>query len=228
MVALACMFLFASKPTTTLEKGVSLVEHSRFEQAIPVLKSLLYPPQIGGADAIRARVALARAYFYERQIDACKAELATLFEVAPSTNIDPFLSPPDWLQFFEGQKKAAPPPAIVVAPAPRVVASAPIAVAAPVSLPPWYVRGLPLGIGHFAASDLGVGILFLSLEVALIAANVGLAFVNQGRVNAAGWVNDPMSLPLYVAQFATAGAFYLTLGLDMIDGIAFLPRRRGH
>lgn len=93
-------------------------------------------------------------------------------------------------------------------------------------LTPWYLRMLPLGIGHFLQGDPLFGTIFVTLEVGALAANIALAVVNERRVQPDGRLpGGAASAQLYWAQQGTAIAAYAIFAIGLIDGLFLSPLR---
>lgn len=89
-----------------------------------------------------------------------------------------------------------------------------------------YVRWLPLGIGQFLNGDpLGGGV-FLSLELALIGANLAFTILNLRARSPSGVFPAGSQWPVFYAlQQATAAAAIVTAVMGLLDAYLWSPAR---
>jgi hypothetical protein len=240
VVALLSLLLGSAE----LDEAVKLVDDTRFEEAIPRLKALVYAKGLSRADLNRGREALARSYFYTQQTTLARDQLTLLFRSARNYKVDRNL-PPDYLEFFdtvaaEANRPIRSPTKVEknepTAEEPRAAPAKPEQSSAPIAAPtttarvepgaPWYLKILPFGGGQFANHDPVGGGVFLGLEVALLGANIALLVANNGLIAKDGsYPHKSQSLPLYVSQQVTAAAFYATLAIGLIDAFVWSPSR---
>ncbi len=104
MLLLMALWLFAATP---VDDAVGLVDDTRFEEAIPRLKALIYASKLSRGDSLRAREALARAFFFTQQSGLAKDQLSILLRNDPSYRIDSRRLSPDYVEFFDNLAKDA-------------------------------------------------------------------------------------------------------------------------
>ncbi len=113
MAPLLCVLLVSGATHSSgdaaarFDAAISLVESTRFEDAIPKLRVLIYPPSLPAAKLKRARLALAQALFHTQQFDAARLELGYLFKTAPGYRIDSRDMAPDFVAFFESVRDSS-------------------------------------------------------------------------------------------------------------------------
>lgn len=248
-MSLVLGLLMLSTPIDTYNRGRELFKTSYYEQAAALLSLFVEDP--GNApqkSVINARWMLAQAQFFTDDKLGATKQVRLLYKLNADLPAD---LPPAFERFAVGLKpevvkpdppvkhqrpKPQPPPAVVAKPdqpssviveappaiqpasmaAPRVITRAPV--------PPWYVRGLPGGIGHLIAKDYVAGAIFVGLTVVTAVLNIVFVALNTRALR------PDLTLPgdsrqLYIAQHVTAGLFYATLITSLIDGIAGVPAR---
>lgn len=94
----------AAEPT--LPEAEALVRRGRFDDAIVLLKDLLYPARVKGKELKNARAALAQAYFHTGKLELARHELQLLLKTFPTTKPDADLLPPDFFAFFSAERDA--------------------------------------------------------------------------------------------------------------------------
>jgi hypothetical protein len=149
-------------------------EYRDFKKVIDVLKPWLHPPRIQNRDQrIAARRLLGVSLHVEGDVAGAREEFSQLLLEDPTHKLDPFVVPPPVIETFEavrremkptldrilrerGQRLEDPslPRVVVVATANRFVALA------------------PFGVPQFQLDEPGLGITFLSVQAAALAANV--------------------------------------------------------
>jgi hypothetical protein len=232
MGLLLCVLLQSSaakKTEVPLQTALALVEDSRFEKAIPALRTLLSGGALSATEARTARVALAKALFYTNRLAEGQAELRRLFTDSPDAEIDAIDFAPDFLQFFQNERKAwsaERPKTVVVA----VPASAPASVSVVVPPPPRpaphpIVKLIPFGVGQFAGGDAGAGAVFCAIEVALLATNLSTFALNRTRFANSVYQRDAAAPWLYWTEQVSGGLFYATLLLGVLDAFLWSPQR---
>lgn len=91
---------------------------------------------------------------------------------------------------------------------------------------PWFVRMWPLGIGHFLNGDTAGGVGFLSSELVLIGANVGITVFNFGQRDAQGGFPHNSAYPtLYWVELGIGVAAYALVAFDVLDALLWSPGR---
>lgn len=251
---LALTFAFVqTSPLETYSRGKELFEAAYYEEAAPLLRLFVEDPGGAAASKVTsARWMLAQALFFTKDSRGAAKQVRLVMGKGVPDDLPPRFAAfveeqrrhvtkptPSPTPAPSPAPAPARPPAPAPAPAseevverspdaPATLQVAPTEIAAPIEtraqIPPWFVRGLPIGIGHFIAKDYVGGSVFMVLTIVSIAANVALIAVNARALSPDGTMPQ-RQFPAYVAQHVTAGVFYGLLAASVIDGIAFVPQR---
>lgn len=122
MGAVLCAILVASSSSIWRE-ATEAFDAAEFEKAVPLLRAVLYPPQLPANDMKRARLLLTQALFFSGLKDDAKREARSLLKQAPTIKVDLTNAAPDFVQFFNAlrdKEKPAPPPTVVHRAAPEL------------------------------------------------------------------------------------------------------------
>ncbi len=252
MVGLVLGLLLLSTPIETYNRGRELFKTSYYEQAAALLSLFVEDPGSAPQKTIvSARWMLAQAQFFTDDKAGAAKQVKLLHKLNADLPDD---LPPAFERFVTGLKpetvlKPDPPPIPkrerpksqhpVVAkpveqPSSAVIAAqpstqpgsmeAPIVLRPPPSVPPWYVRGIPGGVGHMIAKDYVAGGIFMTLTVASAVLNIVFLALNAKALQP-GASAASANRGFYIAQHVSAGLFYATLITSLIDGIAGVPAR---
>lgn len=255
MTLIAAVLLLAAPPTKARFADVERAyDNYRFDDAIVKGRSLLDDPHFtDGPSRQKLRALIAFSYYItQREAEASK-ELERLFRENVDYAIDRKRTHPDMLRFFDSeharylaslQAKPAPPastPSANAAPAdaapaepPRALAPEPqpgperAIVAAPQTIGDRHkwLRIFPGGIGHFVNHDFGAGAAFLSLEAALVGANITCALLRE-QLRASNGKFRPGTNPLAysIAMNVTALAAITLAVIEIVDAFVWSPAR---
>ncbi len=200
------------------ENAVNAFKYQDFENAIPQLRALLYPPpgpakvRLDQKREWKVREYLGAALWWQGDVKAALDEFTALLVRNPQVRLDPAVYPPKMLADFEGlrqnlvrlgvikadQKARAPDVAEVVAPA------------------PFELMFFPFGVGQFANRERGRGTAFLIAQTVLAGVSAG-AFLYQDQQNRTSTVSDTV-------RNASGVGFFVVAAWGIVDAVLRYPR----
>lgn len=199
------------------ENAVNAFKYQDFENAIPQLRALLYPP--AGPTRVRldqnrewkAREYLGAALWWQGDIKAGLDEFTALLVRNPQARLDPAAYPPRMLADFEGLRQNLVRLGVIK---PDQQARPPDL--AEVAAPPFGLMYFPFGVGQFANREHGRGTMFLVAETVLASVSVG-TFLYQDQQNRTTAVSDTV-------RAASGIGFFVVAAWGIVDAVLRYPR----
>ena len=224
----------SSQPEVALRQGLFAFGQGEYAKALEILKPLAGPPPLLGkeSDLADLRKTLGVLLFIADQKGEARAQFELWLLMDHRAALDPYSTAPWLLKFFEDIKQSIAPNAEEVArlqqerqrhyEAPRLYEK---------TLQPKleFLCYLPFGVGQFQNGDLELGVLFLGLELAMLAVNIAGYVYGQliaepdGRILSTA-SNRRRHLEALVLQYAGLGAFVTTWAAGAIHArVRFRP-----
>jgi tetratricopeptide (TPR) repeat protein len=218
-------------------------DYKNFEQAIGLLRDLLYPEVLlaSEGDIADAREMLGLAYFYTGDEPRAREEFTALLYLRPKHRLDPFLVPPPAVQFFdsiwqepamqerleqiERERQAAEDAANKKAGQPTVVRR--IYLERTVTEKHFWIVFMPFGLGQFQNSDTTLGIVMASTQGLALLANAITWTLRWGLQEEGGGYTDPsIAQGLQIAQYSSLAVFGGLYLWGVVDAwLGFEPRQ---
>lgn len=230
------LLLLVTAPTTDkkMADAEKVYDDGQFARAAKLFEAVLAANPPSSKMRQNARLLLGFSRYWAGDGDRARAVLRELLRENPDFPVDPSLHHPELVKLFEGERKAyqdsiAPPPVPASAPAPKqdVVAKPVVEAAAEIKTTGDRYPGLrilPLGIGQFVNHDRVGGAIFLSLELALVAANVTAAIIDY-RLEVAPGEFLPGALEARWVQNITGITAVVVAVIGIIDAFVWSPAR---
>ena len=199
-----------SEVKATLEEAVNSFRYQDFDNAIPQLRSLLYPtPRVDRRREWQVREYLGAALWWTAAKTEANDEFTALLVRDPAHRLDPAVYPPKMVGDFETLRNNLVRLGVIQADAIPVEQQE----AGP-EPPPFGLMLVPFGIGQFANRSPGKGAAFLATEVALAAVSATFYVINQ-RDGLQG--PGHMTQVNQITQLSAGGAFFAVAVTGIIE-----------
>lgn len=196
----------------TFEEAVNSFRYQDFDNAVPQLRSLLYPTlRVDRRREWQAREYLGAALWWTGVKNEANDEFTALLVRDGAHKLDPAVYPPKMVSDFDALRgnlvRLGIIKADVIPVDPSENAQEP---------PPFGLMFVPLGVGQFANRSPGKGAVFLATEVALAAVSATFYVINQQD-----GLQGPghMTQANQIAQLSAGGAFFAVAVVGIIDAV---------
>ncbi|MBI2376891.1 MAG: hypothetical protein HYV07_23025 [Deltaproteobacteria bacterium] len=177
-----------SEEARAFRNAKNAFEYRDFSKVRQILWPWIHPPRIvDPVIMIEAREILGISLHIEGLVDAAKEEFGQILLSDPNRQLDPFLVPPQVIEAFEETRRALRPTLDRVR-AERGEMEHPV----DHGIQPWMPWLIPLGLTQLLVlEEPGWGALWMGLQIAGLATNVGSYWAARGLVDARGNVEAP-------------------------------------
>jgi hypothetical protein len=229
-------------PDKRVEAAKEAYFEGRFQDAVSALGDILDTADLPRSLRIEALKYQAFSFFVLKRSGEARSTWIKILQLDSKFAPDPVEVSPELLEFFRGvtadyRKSQSPPPAST--PPPAVIDAQPATTpppnapgpSGPTPPPTWEgkQRGcgialclLPLGVGQYANARYVKGVIFTSVELITLGMNVGLYWLNQSQLNAAGVPKDQAAFDKnFRMQNVFFGLFVASAVLGILDAFIF-------
>ncbi len=203
----------AAAPTppakATFEEAVNSFKYQDFDNAVPQLRTLLYPtPRVDRRREWQVREYLGASLWWVGSKNEANDEFTALLVRDALHKLDPAVYPPKMITDFETLRENLVRLGVIKG---VVQVPEPVEIGQP---PPFGLMFMPLGVGQFANHSPGKGAAFLTTELVLAGVSGAFYYLNQ-RDGLQG--PGHMSTVNQITQLSAGGAFFAVAITGIIE-----------